>query len=434
MHDVFISYSHHDAEIRAEIVEKLESAGIRCWYAPRNIQAGEEWADAITRGLKDSRALILIFTEASNDSSQVLREVGLAVDLKKPIFPCRCDETIPSGSMQYYLSTLHWLDFTDEDDEFPDELPELIRTKLSEEKPAEVPEPVSGGRERKKRGVLKPVLWIAAAILALNIGLVFLLFSKGLIGKKELPSEAQPDDTLEQLIDDGVTTATGEDIRSLDLDQLQSVVVNNKLYYFSTDHDSPGADNFLYTLEEDDTIRLDDYKGTEQREILIPEVIDGLPVTEIGEACFQNDRTLEKVTMPDTVDVIGVSAFAGCSELKEAVFSANLKKIDIKAFENSGLINVVLPVSVESIEAGAFSGCENLETIFLPKGIEMIPQDVLRGTPNLKTVTIAAEKVLIDKDAFDSGVDLTLIGVPGSYTETYAEHKGFTFQEYKAKE
>ena len=52
MHDVFISYSHHDAEIRAEIVEKLESAGIRCWYAPRNIQPGEEWADAITRGLK----------------------------------------------------------------------------------------------------------------------------------------------------------------------------------------------------------------------------------------------------------------------------------------------------------------------------------------------------------------------------------------------
>ena len=51
MHDVFISYSHHDAEIRAEIVEKLESAGISCWYAPRNIQPGEEWADAITRGL-----------------------------------------------------------------------------------------------------------------------------------------------------------------------------------------------------------------------------------------------------------------------------------------------------------------------------------------------------------------------------------------------
>ena len=101
MHDVFISYSHHDTEIRAEIVKKLESAGISCWYAPRNIQPGEEWADAITRGLKDSRALLLIFTEASNASNQVLREVGLAVDLKKPIIPCRCDETIPSGSMQY---------------------------------------------------------------------------------------------------------------------------------------------------------------------------------------------------------------------------------------------------------------------------------------------------------------------------------------------
>ena len=70
--------------------------------------------------------------------------------------------------------------------------------------------------------------------------------------------------------------------------------------------------------------------------------------------------------------------------------------------------------------------------VIIEPGVTYIGREAFYCCKKLKTVTIAAEKVLIDKDAFDSGVDLTLIGVPGSYTETYAEHKGFTFQEYNS--
>ena len=62
MHDVFISYSHCDAAFRTEVVEKLESAGIRCWYAPRDIQPGEEWADA----MEAARIAAKVFADESD--------------------------------------------------------------------------------------------------------------------------------------------------------------------------------------------------------------------------------------------------------------------------------------------------------------------------------------------------------------------------------
>ena len=41
-HDVFISYSHKDKPIAYGICAKLETVGVRCWIAPRDITAGED--------------------------------------------------------------------------------------------------------------------------------------------------------------------------------------------------------------------------------------------------------------------------------------------------------------------------------------------------------------------------------------------------------
>ena len=48
-HDVFISYSHKDAFVAQAVCAKLEEKQIRCWYAPRNINTGDEWASAIMK-------------------------------------------------------------------------------------------------------------------------------------------------------------------------------------------------------------------------------------------------------------------------------------------------------------------------------------------------------------------------------------------------
>ena len=112
-HDIFISYSHHDKPTADAIVAKFESEGLRCWYAPRDIAPGEDWAAAIIDGIKDSKVFVVVFTSYSNGSQQVLREIGLAVTKGMPIIPFKITNTEPSKGMQYYLSTVHWLDAVD---------------------------------------------------------------------------------------------------------------------------------------------------------------------------------------------------------------------------------------------------------------------------------------------------------------------------------
>lgn len=45
-HDVFISYSSKDKKVADAIVADMEQHNIRCWYAPRDIRPGDEWAFA----------------------------------------------------------------------------------------------------------------------------------------------------------------------------------------------------------------------------------------------------------------------------------------------------------------------------------------------------------------------------------------------------
>lgn len=109
-HDVFISYSHKDKAVADAICARLEQDGVRCWYAPRDIVPGADWAASIIEAIRTSRAMVLVFTDYSNASQQVKREVNNAVSNGVTIVPFKLTDTLPTEGMQYYLSTVHWLD------------------------------------------------------------------------------------------------------------------------------------------------------------------------------------------------------------------------------------------------------------------------------------------------------------------------------------
>ena len=54
-HDVFISYSTKNTENAEAVCERLESNGIECWIAPRNIKTGTNYAKEIMDGLKAAK-------------------------------------------------------------------------------------------------------------------------------------------------------------------------------------------------------------------------------------------------------------------------------------------------------------------------------------------------------------------------------------------
>jgi len=56
------------------------------------------------------------------------------------------------------------------------------------------------------------------------------------------------------------------------------------------------------------------YNGNDA-EVIIPDTVNNLPIVEIGAFAFENNTTLEYIDLPDTVEVIGERAFAGCTNL-----------------------------------------------------------------------------------------------------------------------
>ncbi len=107
---VFISYSQPDRECAFEMVQQLEARGIRCWIAPRDITPASDWAAEIIDAIASARAMILVLSASSNHSPQVRREVERAVHKQLIILPFRIEDVRPSKSLEFFLSTQHWMD------------------------------------------------------------------------------------------------------------------------------------------------------------------------------------------------------------------------------------------------------------------------------------------------------------------------------------
>jgi len=109
-YDVFLSYSSQDKSIADTIIASFEQVNIRCWYAPRDIQPGMDWAKAIIYGIQNSSTMVLIFSSHADHSQHVLDEVNFAISEEKPIIPFRVENLEPSGALRLHLSSRHWLD------------------------------------------------------------------------------------------------------------------------------------------------------------------------------------------------------------------------------------------------------------------------------------------------------------------------------------
>ena len=109
-HDVFLSHSHVDKVFADAICHKLEANAIRCWVAPRDIRPSEDWAEAIINALDTAKVLVLVFSASSNSSPQVRREVERAVNKGLHVLPLRIENVPLSKSLEYFISTQHWLD------------------------------------------------------------------------------------------------------------------------------------------------------------------------------------------------------------------------------------------------------------------------------------------------------------------------------------
>src|ERR1700733_9852973 len=109
-HDVFICHSAKDKTTADAVCAMLESNGIRCWIAPRDVTAGMEWSECIIDAIEECRVMVLVFTTNANESPQIRREVERAVNRGVAILPLRIEDILPGRALEYFIGNVHWLD------------------------------------------------------------------------------------------------------------------------------------------------------------------------------------------------------------------------------------------------------------------------------------------------------------------------------------
>ena len=198
------------------------------------------------------------------------------------------------------------------------------------------------------------------------------------------------------------------------------------------------------------------------REVAVPDVWKGLPVTAIEKGVFENCTNLEKLTLPfvgaakegeqnthfgyifgaDTYEnnstavpsslktvvltggsVIGAYAFINCKSIENLTLPDELTAIGVIAFTGcTSLKGIEIPASVTQIGGGAFYGCTGLESLIFGNGIQIntIYNITFGNCASLKSIEIPASVTEIGNNAFDGCASLISIAVPSGVTSIYS--------------
>ena len=107
-------------------------------------------------------------------------------------------------------------------------------------------------------------------------------------------------------------------------------------------------------------------------------------VTRIREYAFSGCSNIASLTIPNSVTHIGFSAFSNCSSLRNITLSDNLTSIRKDAFSGfKSLTSIAIPHSVTSIGPCAFYGCSNLMSILIPESVKSIGHGAFLACKNL---------------------------------------------------
>ena len=162
------------------------------------------------------------------------------------------------------------------------------------------------------------------------------------------------------------------------------------------------------------------------KKVIIPD-----SVSVIGETAFCNCENLESVTVGGSVTTIGNTAFYGCKKLTsldirsvgsigESAFAycSGLLEINVSgareigdfAFEGCGNLQTVsFPDTLTSIGQYAFKNCNALQTVVLPNGLTSLGVGAFTECNKLKSVTVGNLLTAIEDYTFSMCPDLTTV-------------------------
>ena len=156
------------------------------------------------------------------------------------------------------------------------------------------------------------------------------------------------------------------------------------------------ASDFAYTADGGE-VTITDYIGTSEH-VLIPDAIDGLPVTALGHRAFY-EKTVTTVVVPDSVTEIGAACFSGDNYLVSLKLPDGLKRLPPASLESCmRLYDFDLPQSLEKIYSSVFEFNYYLTHLTLPSSLTEIEQLNFIGLYGLQSLTLAEDNAAFKLD------------------------------------
>ncbi len=175
---------------------------------------------------------------------------------------------------------------------------------------------------------------------------------------------------------------------------------------------------------------IEKYTGSE-RDVVIPETLDGLEVIALGDFAFAGNYALQSVTLPSQIMGIGSYAFAECRALEEYKVAEGSEIFSVKdgvlyAHDDTWLVrypimknpvNIEIPEGTQLIGDSALAYCDKLESITLPDSLTTIGIAAFSDCVKLNHITLPEEVTVIPQQCFYRCTGLDDITIKGAITE-----------------
>jgi hypothetical protein len=107
-YDIFLSYCREDEGVAKRFAQLASTRGLNVWY-DEMISGGQDWRQAIVAALQHSDALLILFSEGSNRSTELIKEIAIADRLGKLVIPVLIQDTEPRGPYLYEMASRNWI-------------------------------------------------------------------------------------------------------------------------------------------------------------------------------------------------------------------------------------------------------------------------------------------------------------------------------------
>lgn len=134
-------------------------------------------------------------------------------------------------------------------------------------------------------------------------------------------------------------------------------------------------------------------------------------VTGIGESAFFNCDALTAIDIPGTIQWLPRFCFTGCNELTDVTLHSGLEELERSSLSGCGFEEIELPNTLTIIGETAFSNCYNLKSISIPASVTTIGSGAFINCTSLTTVEIPASVTSLEENTFSNDDNIETITI-----------------------